>query len=59
MQSFLILQEHEYAQLLADDEWIAKLAYLSNIFIHLYELNRKMQGKNGIILSSMDKIQGF
>jgi hypothetical protein len=52
-------QEHEYAQLVADDEWIAKLAYLSDIFIHLNELNRKMQGKNKNILTSMDKIQGF
>jgi hypothetical protein len=52
VQAFLTLQEHEYAQLLADDEWIAKLTYLSDIFVHLNELNRKMLG-------SMDIIQGF
>jgi hypothetical protein len=52
-----MLQEQEYTQLLADDEWIAKLAYLSDIFVHLNELNRKVQIKNENILSSMDKIK--
>jgi hypothetical protein len=28
VQAILMLQEHEYAQLLADDEWIDKWAYL-------------------------------
>lgn len=31
---------HEYAGLFADDEWLCKLAYLSDIFIHSYEMNR-------------------
>jgi uncharacterized membrane protein len=59
LQAFLTLQEHEFAHLLADDEWIAKLAYLSSIFVHLNELNRKMEGQNENIMSSMDKIQIF
>jgi hypothetical protein len=54
-----MLQENKYAQLLADDEWIAKLAYLSHIFIHLNELNRKMRGKIENIERCMDIIQGF
>jgi hypothetical protein len=29
VQAFLTLQEDEYAQLFAADEWIAKLSYLS------------------------------
>ncbi|XP_023240180.1 protein FAM200A-like [Centruroides sculpturatus] len=57
--AFLTVERHEYAALFADDEWVCKLAYLSDIFIQLNELNRKMQGKNENILTSMDKIQGF
>jgi hypothetical protein len=53
------MQEHECAQVLAYDEWVAKLAYLSGIFVRLNELNRKMQGKNENILSSVDKTEGF
>jgi hypothetical protein len=40
-----MLQENTYTQLLTDDEWIATLASLSDIFVHLNELKRKMQGK--------------
>lgn len=57
--AFLTIEGHEYADLFADDEWVSKLAYLSDIFVHLNELNRKMQGRNENILTSMDKIQGF
>jgi hypothetical protein len=41
VQPFLTILEHEYAQVPGDDKWIGKLAYLSDIFIHLNELNRK------------------
>jgi hypothetical protein len=54
-----MLQENKYTQLLADDEWIAKLVYLSDIFIHLNELNREVQGKIENIDRCMDIIQGF
>jgi hypothetical protein len=43
---FLTLQEHELGELVSDVEWVAKLAYFSDIFVHLNELNRKMQGKS-------------
>jgi hypothetical protein len=52
-------QENRYTQLLADDEWIAELAYMSDIFIHLNKLKRKMQGKIENIKRCMDIIQGF
>jgi hypothetical protein len=41
------------------DESVVKLAYLSDIFIHLNELSGKMEGKNENIVSSVDKIEGF
>jgi hypothetical protein len=59
VQVFLTLQEHELAESVSDDEWVAKLAHLSDIFVHLNELNRKMQGKSENILTSVEKIQGF
>jgi hypothetical protein len=49
----------QVAHLLADDEGIAKLAYLLDIFVQLDEPNRKMQGKNENILIIMDNVQGF
>jgi hypothetical protein len=45
--------------LLSDESWVAKLAYLLDIFCHLNELNRKMQGKDETIFSTTDKIEGF
>ena len=45
--------------LLEDDRWIAKLAYLADIFEHLNKLNIKMQGKNENILTCSDKLKGF
>ncbi|GFQ84432.1 SCAN domain-containing protein 3 [Trichonephila clavata] len=39
--------------------WIAKLAYMADIFEHLNELNKKMQGRNENILTCFDKLQGF
>ncbi|XP_023226698.1 zinc finger BED domain-containing protein 5-like [Centruroides sculpturatus] len=59
VRALLTVERHEYADLFADDEWVCKLAYLSDIFVHLNELNRKMQGRNENILTSMNKIQGF
>jgi hypothetical protein len=56
LRTFLILQN--YFTLLSDESWVAKLAYLSDIFSHLKELNRKMQGKDETIFSTTDKIEG-
>lgn len=49
----------EICQHLDDDFWIAKLAYMADIFEHLNELNRKLQGRNENILTCSDKLQGF
>jgi hypothetical protein len=43
----------------SDESWVAKLSYLSDIFSHLNELNRKLQGKDETIFSTTDKIEGF
>lgn len=38
---------------------MVKLAYMADIFEHLNELNKKMQGRNENILTCSDKLQGF
>ena len=52
-------EKSAYAELLADEQWCVKLAYLADIFKHLNELNIKMQGKEENLLSSSDKLRGF
>ena len=44
------------AELLTDEQWCAKLAYM---FKHLHELNIKRQGNEENLLSSSDKLRGF
>ena len=57
---FLLNQEmSELHQLLEDNHWMAKLAYMTDIFEHLNELNKKMQGRNENLLTCSDKLNGF
>ena len=42
-----------------NDIWCAKLAYLADIFKYLNSVNTSIQGKNGNILTSTDKIRSF
>ncbi|GFQ87774.1 SCAN domain-containing protein 3 [Trichonephila clavata] len=49
----------EICQHLDDDYCITKLAYMTDIFEHLNELRKKMQGRNDNILTCSDKLQGF
>ena len=59
LKEFLTNERSDYAQLLASDEWCAKLAYLADIFYYLNELNTRMQGRNENLLTSTNKINGF
>ena len=46
MRDFLQGQKKDdWANLLNDKEWLAKLSYLSDIFERLNTLNRSLQGK--------------
>jgi len=44
-QFALSQNNHHLYKHLEDDCWIAKLAYMTDIFAHLNELNIKIQGK--------------
>ena len=60
ISQFLLSQNsHDLYALFENDRWIAKFAYLADIFEHLNELNIKMQGKNENILTCSDKLKGF
>jgi hypothetical protein len=49
----------EFSNLLSQQCWIAKFAYLVDIFLYLNKLNKNMQGKKENILTSTDKISAF
>ena len=49
----------EFCHLLCDDSLKFKLAYLVDIFDHLNKTNSNMQGKNGNLLSSADKMRAL
>lgn len=49
----------KFQELLFDDEWIAKLAYLADIFSLLNELNISMQGKLKDVFTVRNKMDAF
>ena len=60
LKQFLLKQnKHEFYKHLEDYHWIAKLAYMADIFEHMNELNIKMQGISKNILTFSDKLRGF
>lgn len=54
-------QEHKYevAEKFCDESFLAKLAYLSDIFGKLNELNLQLQGKDKHLPQVTDKISSF
>jgi hypothetical protein len=42
-----------------EDEWLEKLAYLADIFHHMNQLNKSLQGSGTNVLTSSDKILGL
>lgn len=57
--TFFTCEESVYADLLSDDDWCTKLAFLADIFQKLYVINKDMQGKCENLLTSTDKITSF
>ena len=57
----LFLYEHNntLAQFLTDETWLARLAYLADIFNILNGLNLSLQGPDSNILKTHDKINSF
>ena len=56
---FLEEKQETFANLLKDDMWILKVAYLTDIFGKFNVLNSSMQGKQETVVSSTNRIKGF
>ena len=56
---FLTEYDLQQAANVADNLWLAKLAYLADIFNHLNTLNASLQGKDSNMLKTTDKIVAF
>lgn len=56
---FLSENASPLAPLFLDNDWLAKLAYLADIFAKLNELNTSLQGRDCTILKLYDRVDGF
>lgn len=59
MSSLFKEENDNFYELLNDNIWCAKLAYLADIFEYLNRLNLSLQGQNDNILTSCDKLKAF
>ena len=56
------LSEHKHSELAAkfnNNEWLSKLAYLTDIFTELNKVNSTMQGRDANVLKLYEKLEGF
>ena len=56
---FLYDRKPDWAKLVCDEQWLALLAYLTDIFVIIYSLNTSMQGRNASLFATIDKIDGM
>lgn len=56
---FLQDAKSEYASRFSDPIWLLKLAFLADIFCHLNNLNKNLQGGEENILTAKDKVKAF
>ena len=56
---FLQEGDDHCSDLLADDDWRGKLAYLADIFEYLNSLNTNLQGPSENVITSTDKLTAF
>ena len=59
LTTFLRDKKNKWAELFLDINWNAKLAFLSDIFSKLNELNRSMQGRMATNFVTANEIDGF
>ena len=57
--AFLKEQNHELADRFRDDEWIAKLLFLADVFSHVNQLNSSMQGKEKLFFDVLESTDAF
>ena len=59
LQRFLLEKQSPLTADFSDTEWVAKLAYLCDIFNLLSELNLSLQGRMTTVFKSADKVAAF
>ena len=57
--AFLKEQNHELADRFRDDEQIAKLLFLANVFSHVNQLNSSMQERDKLFFDVLESIDAF
>jgi len=56
---FLIDKKSDLSHYFQDKKWVARLAYLSDIFSYIDELNLQLQGPDTTIFNAWNKIESF
>ena len=59
VELFLIDKKSNLSHYFQDKKWVARLAYLSDIFSYMNELNLKLQGPDTTIFNAWNKIESF
>jgi len=59
VERFLIDKKSDLSNFFQDKKWVARLAYLSDIFSYINELNLKLQGPDTTIFNAWNKIESF
>ena len=59
VELFLIDKKSDLPHYFQDKKWIARLAYLSDIFSYINELNLKLKGPDTTIFNAQNKIESF
>jgi len=59
VELFIIHKKTYLSHYFQDNKWVARLAYLSDIFSYINELNLKLQGPDKTIFNVWNKIESF
>lgn len=56
---YLQQAKSHYSEFISDPEFLLKLAFLSDLFEHLNNLNKSLQGRDENVITAKDKLHGF
>lgn len=56
---YLEQAKSHYSEFISDPEFLLKLAFLSDLFEHLNNLNKSLQGRDENVITAKDKLHGF
>jgi len=59
VELFIIDKKTHLSHYFQDNKWVARLAYLSDIFSYINELNLELQGPDNTICNVCNKIESF